>query len=401
VRRLLGPVAALIVFALAVTRGQTALAVFASVLALAMLVSELWVRLCFQGLTYQRRLERERVSAGEQAMLEIALVNAKPLPLAWLLARDRLPKGLTLIDSDGAESAPEWLNSLVSLRWYERVVRRVPLRCTARGVYTIGPAQLITGDVFGYRRVTRDMAGTIRLVVYPRVWSVAQLTVNAGVPQGEAPFHRRLGPDPLSFSQLRDYRPGDNPRHIHWRASARSGALQMREFEPSASTAAIVALDVQTMERSYEHIPSHLEYAISMAASLAVALLEARWQTGLLVNGPSPAGVPWQYVEPSRHPQQAAALLTVLAGLTPYRGDPFEVMLGAIQTRLRPGASLVCISSWVRPPLLQTLLALRRAHHPVCLYTIGNSHVAPAEGLEIIHMGGSDAWEQLQTLAVE
>jgi uncharacterized protein (DUF58 family) len=400
VRRLLGPLTALIVFAVAVTRGHTALAVFAAVLALAMLVSELWAWLCFQGLTYRRSLERERVTAGEQVTLQLEFVNAKPLPLAWLLARDRLPRGLALVGADGEDTTTEWLNSLVSLRWYERVVRRVPLRCPTRGTFDLGPTQLVTGDVFGYRRVLRVEPDTTRLVVYPRVWSVAQLAVAAGIPQGEASFWRRLGPDPLRFSQLRDYRPGDSPRHIHWRASARSGSLQTREFEPSASTTTIVALDVQTMEHAYEHIPARLEHAISAAASLAIAALEARWQTGLLVNGPSPDGAPWQYVEPSQHPQQAAEILAALAGLTPYRGDRFEAMLGALQPRLPAGASLVCVSAWVRASLLQTLLALRHAQHPVCLYAIGDAPLEPVEGLEIIHLGGGDAWERLQTLAL-
>jgi hypothetical protein len=67
---------------------------------------------------------------------------------------------------------------------------------------------------------------------------------------------------------------------------------------------------------------------------------------------------------------------------------------------LPAGASLVCVSAWVRASLLQTLLALRHAQHPVCLYAIGDAPLEPVEGLEIIHLGGGDAWERLQTLAL-
>jgi len=400
---LLGPLVVVIVFVAAVLRGHTTLAVFSAVLALAILVSEVWARVCLSGLTYRRRLDRDHVSVGEQVTLELEFVNLKPLPLAWLLVRDRFPDGLALAGplADGSNATPEWLTSLLSLRWYERVVRRVPLHCTARGAYSIGPAELSSGDVFGYRRVQREQRDTVRLVVYPRVFGLAELAIAAGIPQGEAAFWRRLGPDPMRFSQVRDYRPGDSPRYIHWRATARKGVLQTKEFEPSASRMVIIALDVQTMERPYEYAPAYLEFAISAAASLAMASLEARWQTGLITNGPGPDGSPWQYIAPSRHPQQAVDLLSTLAALTPFRGDSFDAMLGALQAQLPAGASLVCVSAHLRPEILQMLQAFRRAQHPVSLFAIGETNVGSAGGVDVISLGGLDAWQRLQTLAVD
>jgi uncharacterized protein (DUF58 family) len=399
VKGLLAPLIVLIVFALAVANGLSALAVFCAVLALAMLVSETWARLCLKALSYTRRLERARVPVGQETELRLEFVNAKPLPLAWLLVRDRLPRGLELV-GEGGNTTPEHLVSLVSLRWYERVVRHVRLRCAARGVYDLGPAELSSGDVFGYRRVLTQHAGVTRLVVYPRVFRLEQLAIAAGIPQGEFAFHRRLGPDPLRFEQLRDYRPGDSPRDIHWRATARSGRLQTKEHEPSANRTVVVALDVQTMPLHYDHAPAYLEQAISAAASLAMAALDARWQAGLAVNGPAPDGSPWQYVEPSRHPEQAAELLTALAGLTPYRGDAFEVMLGALQARLPAGASVIGVTALPREAAALAMLGLRQAHHPVSLYIVGSNVMQPLSGLDIVNLGGPDAWERLQTLAV-
>lgn len=400
---LFAPLLLLTLLALAVARGLNTLAVFCAVLVLAMVVSDLWARLCFRNLSYSRHLERERIFLGQEAVLQLEFVNAKPLPLAWLLVRDRLPRGLELVD-DLAErrlSTPEWIVSLVSLRWYERVVRNVHLRCSKRGVYDIGPSELSSGDVFGYRRVIQHRQQMTRLVVYPRLFALSQLALAAGVPQGEFDYRRRLGPDPLRFEQLRAYLPGDNPKDIHWRATARSGQLQVKEYEPSAAHTVIVALDVQTMPRPYDHVPVYLEQAISTAASLAVAALDARWSTGLAVNGPAPDGSPWQYIESSRQTAQAARLLTVLASLTPYCGDPFETMLGALQPRLPQGASIVAVTAQFRPGIWMSLLSLQNAHHPVCLYIAGDQEAPKMNGLRTIHLGGSDAWQQLQSLAMD
>jgi len=162
----------------------------------------------------------------------------------------------------------------------------------------------------------------------------------------------------------------------------------------------IIALDVQTMPRPYDHAPTYLEYAISAAASLAMATLDARWQTGLAVNGPAADGSPWQYHEPSRHPAQATELLTALAGLTPYRGDPFETMLGALQARLPAGASVIGVTALPREAVSLALLGLQQAHHPVSLFVVGQEEIAPVNGLTIINLGGIDAWGRLQALAV-
>ncbi len=69
---------------------------------------------------------------------------------------------------------------------------------------------------------------------------------------------------------LREYRPGDDPRFIHWRSSAKSASLLVREME------ADTALDVRlVLEGTGARDPERLERGLSEAASLAVHLLRA------------------------------------------------------------------------------------------------------------------------------
>jgi uncharacterized protein (DUF58 family) len=84
----------------------------------------------------------------------------------------------------------------------------------------------------------------------------------------------------------RDYAAGDSPRHMHWKASARLGRLQVKTFDPSAVLDVLIALDVATVAQgSWAYDDDLLEFGICAAASLSYAFLEARRPVGLLTNG--------------------------------------------------------------------------------------------------------------------
>lgn len=96
---------------------------------------------------------------------------------------------------------------------------------------------------------------------------------------------RKVVEDPLRFSTVREYNPGDNPRFIHWKATARTGSLQSKVFDPSDTLSVTLAVDVRTRARAYEYVPEYLEYVISTAASVAVHALGERYMVGLAANG--------------------------------------------------------------------------------------------------------------------
>lgn len=114
----------LLILALIFRRG--ALAVFSFILLLATLASELWARYSLSNVTYRRVLGDAQISFGEETTLTLEFTNAKPLPLAWLLVRDRYPRGVNLLTEAiqaGATGQQEFLLTMVALRWYERLRR--------------------------------------------------------------------------------------------------------------------------------------------------------------------------------------------------------------------------------------------------------------------------------------
>ena len=421
---------ALLILAVLNQRGTLALLVL--VLALASGASELWARHCLTNVTYRRRLGRDHLAYGEATTLTLEFTNAKPLPLPWLLVRDRYPAPVTLPDAisgsgrrpdrggrqpedsgrqpkdsgrpagrpydvDAAQggalpAAPKpFLDSVVSLRWYERVTRTHRIRGDQRGYFRFGPAEISSGDMFGFRRRQRIDDDTDELIVYPRVVPVEALGLPAGRPLGEWLARRRVHTDPLRFAMVRDYAPGDNPRHVHWPASAHVGRLQTKQFDPSDTLALMLVVDVQTLQRTFEYVPEYLEYAITAAASIAMEALAQRHMVGLCANALGGEGQDWVMVRPGRHPDQARQLLTAMAMLSPFPGLSLAETLHRLRPRLPYGATVVAITARPGEEVYERLLALDTAGHGAILLTVGDEAPDVPETLRHHHLGGRDA----------
>jgi len=392
-----------VLLVLALIFRRSALAVFSFILLMATLASELWARHSLSNVTYRRYLGSRHISFGEETTLTLEFTNAKPLPLAWLLVRDRYPKDVDMLTEaiqTGVTGQNEYLLTMVALRWYERLRRTHRIAGNKRGVFDFGPAQLSSGDVFGFRRQYRDDLSRDTLTVYPKVVPVAELGLPAGRPMGEWTARRKIIEDPLRFSTVREYMPGDNPRFIHWKASARTGQLQTKVFEPSDTLALTLAVDVRTRGRAYEYVPEYLEFVITAAASLAVHALGERYMVGLCANGLGEKGQTWVHIRPGRHPQQVIQLLSTLAALQPFRGLPFEEMLYNVQPSLAFGSTVVAITSVPSESLYEALLGFEEAGYRTMLLTVGDDEPAVPELITSFHLGGCDAWERLEALAV-
>ncbi len=120
-----------------------------------------------------------------------------------------------------------------------------------RGVYTFGPAHLRSGDPFGW--LVREERILLRetLLVYPLVAPIESFGFPARHPFGERATPRRLLEDPLRVAGVREYVSGDDPRRIHWKATARAGELRSKIYEPSSQHRLFILLDINTYKESW------------------------------------------------------------------------------------------------------------------------------------------------------
>lgn len=388
-----------ILFILAVVFRQGILSILVLMLALATVTSDIWARYSLAGVTYRRYLADLQIGYGEETKLVLEFVNAKPLPLAWLLVYDRFPKQVELLTNEvvSIPAQPTALfTTLLSLRWYERVTHTHRVRGAQRGRFRFGPAQLASGDVFGFRRSERWDQSANDLIVYPKIVPVDVLGLPAGRPMGEWLGLRRVIEDPLRFAAVRDYAPGDALRAIHWRASAHTGALQTKIYDPSDTLSFILAVDVQTALFGYMYVPECLELIVCAAASLAVEALGQRYAVGLYSNGIGPEGERGVRVQPGRHPQQLPLLLAQLASLTSFHGRLFVDMLGELSLQLPFGATVVAITAMPSDVVYEALAAMQEAGHPILLLTVGDEPGPAPDRLPSYYLGGRDAWHRLE-----
>jgi uncharacterized protein (DUF58 family) len=390
----------LVLAVVALATRNVALLAFALVLGLAGASSALWARYCLSNVRYRRSLGAHHLTYGQETSLTIEFINAKPIPLAWLLARDQYPPRVQLLTGEVLRDPARqrsWLNNLLSLRWYERVTRVHRLKGSQRGTFQFGPVELASGDILGFQRKYRQETQFDTLIVYPKIVPVQALGLPAGRPMGDWTAARRVMENPLRFSTVRDYQPGDNPRHIHWKATARMGALQTKVFEPTNTLSLVLAVDVQTTVNAYGVVSEYLELVISAAASLAVHALSERYMVGLCANGIA-RGAFWTYVQPGRRTEHLQQLLTVLASLDGFRGEPFARMLHGLAPRLPFGGTLIALTALPDEALYELLLNMRTRGHPVLLLTVGDEKPDVPIQLPHYHLGGSDAWHRLETL---
>ncbi len=132
-----------------------------------------------------------------------------------------------------------------------------------RSVVTVGPAQSVQGDPFGLTGRESLWTDAREVFVHPRTVNLPGRQTGF-VHDLEGHTTQKLSNSDMSFHALREYVPGDDRRHIHWRSSARTGDLMVRQFEETRQSRIAIAVDLS--DQSYGS-DDEFEDAVSVAAS--------------------------------------------------------------------------------------------------------------------------------------
>jgi uncharacterized protein (DUF58 family) len=251
-----------------------------------------------------------------------------------------------------------------------------------------------------------QLGGEAKFLVYPRVVPMTDLIVPARQPFGDLKPDRSVIEDPMRMAGVREYVPGDSPKRIHWRATARTGVMQTRVYEPSASPVAAIFLDTITFSYLWEGQNSALlELAVTTAASLSSQLLQGRHQVGLYANAPIPNRSRTVRVPPGRRPAQLTRILEDLATLVPAYGDRIEKMVVDELPRLPWGATVVIVTCRVTEGLQRSLLRLARNSGTTRFIIIGvgvQPQLLPElrRRIPVYHLSDEEAWDSIQHITV-
>jgi uncharacterized protein (DUF58 family) len=340
-------------------------------------LARIWNRFWDYGLEYRRIIEPRRAFVGEEIEMVIEIVNRKPLPLPWLEIIDELPDDLELVGISPSPSVRprrvELIN-LLSLRWYERVRRHYRLRCKTRGYYTLGPVVFRSGDVFGLNMNEIERPSSDPILVYPKIVPISTLGLPAVHPFGDLRARQTMFEDPMRTIGVRPYAPGDSPRRIHWKATARTRELQSRMYEATTTLRLLVFFNVNTLGAQWwwqGHDPEALELGVSIAASVATWGIDHNFQVGLYANGGLRYGEQKLKIPPGRSPAQIVRILEALARLMPIASNSLEDFLRAESGNMPWGSTIVLVTVFVSEETLRILAGLQAVGHRVVVLQIG------------------------------
>lgn len=338
-------------------------------------VSTLWKNLSLLGVSYERRFDRSRVFPGEPIQLTIIVQNDKALPLTWLRFRDEVPVYPDTGDETqsivGELIGRFTLENIFTMQSHERVERKAILRFPTRGFYKIGPVTYESGDIFTLFTREREHKYIDTVVVYPQIWPLEELGLPPKEPFGEVKVRHSLFTDPIRTRGIRDYRPEDRFRDVHWKATARRGQLQTKVYDPSTGMTMAVFLNVATFARHWMgYDPDLLERAISVAASVANYGIQQGWGVGFYANGAIPNSDQPIRVPPSRSPDQLSSVLEALAAVTEFATGSIDIMLLRESPQLPWVSTLVLVTAVVTDEILLALLRLKEAGRRVVLISL-------------------------------
>ncbi|MBT6156852.1 MAG: DUF58 domain-containing protein [Planctomycetaceae bacterium] len=328
-----------------------------------------WITFSMLRRTELSRRIPKTVIAGESFTVDIRLKNRKLLLASTvMMVTDQIENELEQLDC-------QVLFARVPARSSRTDSYRVCLM--QRGLYRFGPLHLATRFPLGIVERRLIFPAFDILLIYPRIgqltdaWrrgrSMAAEVIDQRTPARGA-FHDE-------FHGMREYRPGDNPRSIHWRTSVRRNELTVREYQQNRSQDLMILIDLWKPENPTEADRERIELAVSFAATLAVDHMRNARDARLDV---AVAGRELERWEGRSGPAGIDSLLEMLA-LADSRMNP-DVAALSTDAEMRRSSSTRVLLLTTRPLSSDVLDAIRES--------TDNGDAPPSQGhFEIMPVG--------------
>lgn len=244
-------------FALALISGASFF-YFVSYAWLLLILSSFWIhKTNTSKIISQFEIEKNELSAGQSIGIRYRVVNNSLLPAFNVKIYPIISKsfGYEQFDSDrhGFDS-------------YEAKVIDRSLVCQRRGFYTLGEVAFEISDPLGMMTSHFSKTKPIEIVVRPRVFPVSEDMPRPLEHYGTRGMSLRQLSDRSSIKSVRPYKEGDQIRDIHWKLTAKTGKLSIKEYTQSVSHK--IYLFIDGCQSQYEALPHLADEAMDLAASL-------------------------------------------------------------------------------------------------------------------------------------
>lgn len=257
------------------------------------------------------RLPLTRLSIGRENPITLSVTSTSP---ATIIVRDYYPTDFSL---------PALIPQIsLSVNTTQELTYTVcPLQ---RGEFPWGDIQVRQLGAWGLAWDDWKIPATTKVAVYPDLIGLKQLSIRLTLQNtGTMRQARRMGVG-TEFAELREYRTGDDPRFIDWKASARrfgatpSASLQVRVLEPEQEQTLIILLDRGRLMTARVQGLKRFDWGLNATLSLALAGLNRGDRVGVGVFDREVS----TWIAPERGQHQLSKLIERLTPIQPVLLEP-------------------------------------------------------------------------------
>ncbi len=374
---------------------------------LALLLIALAWSLPFRGRLSVRRALPRFVTAGEPAWYRIVIQNGTATPQRGLVLLENLADPRPSFEEftsarEPGEERRNWFDRTVGYpRWDWLVARnqgarieaqplpplppgdagevRVELKPARRGRLDFTGVTIARRDPFGLVNALETLRLPQSLLVLPRRYAMPDLALpgTRKYQPGGVALASSVG-DSEEFVALRDYRPGDPLRRIHWKSLARVGKPVVKEYQAEFFVRHALVLDTFAASEPSEAF----EEAVSVAASIACSIQTQDALLDLLFVGPEA-----YCFTAGRGLGDTDRMLEVLAGVRACRDKPFRALHHAVLERRASLSGAICVLLAWDEPRRAFVAQLRALGTPVRIFVVTEKDApAPASPGEVHHL---------------
>lgn len=245
----------------------------AYVIMLGVPLSYFWAKSNAKNLEVTTERPLDRLQEGQTYQERITVRNLSWMTKLWLEVED--PS-----DMPGHTG-----KQIITLGPRESRTWRISTLCRRRGLFSIGPIYITTGDPFGFFKYTKRYGRPQNILVYPQATELPNFYVPPANLPGEGRFRRRTHYVTPNASGVRNYEPGDSFNRIHWPSTARTGQLMVKLFELDPASDIWIILDLDKDAHVGEGDDGTEEFSVQIAASIARYFLVANRSVGFISYG--------------------------------------------------------------------------------------------------------------------
>ncbi|MCQ4086843.1 DUF58 domain-containing protein [Saccharibacillus sp. JS10] len=322
-------------------------------------------------LDYRRHFSKYTCRAGEKIEMVETLSNRKWLPVPWVRLEAMLPSTLLFARSDDMNMSEGHIyqnhTSLFTLSPSTKLTRTHHILCQRRGIYPIDSVTMTGGDLFGLYTPSKKINLDTRLVIYPRLLGDGDLPISWKTWQGELAVRRWIVEDPFLITGVREYAGHDPMNRIHWKASARTGQLQVHKSGYSADPRVMVLLNVEDSETMWSVVTRTelIEQQLSLAATCVASLIGQGMSAGFAHNGDSQLEAA-ERIDMDYGPVHLNRMMEAMAAFELKSRLPFHQLLQHEEQReFREPIDYLLITSHRSEPLEQAIASLEKRGHRV------------------------------------